>query len=98
MREELIAMSEQQEHAGATPAQTQEHQPGSEEAMWPRPDFEPLGSGKRLLDRKALITGGDSGIGRAVAVAFAAQGADIALGEGQPLACRCPPAVRISDS
>ena len=62
------------------PPQVQDHQPGVESEMWPRPDYRPKypGVGK-LKDKVAVITGGDSGIGRAVAVAMAREGALIAI-------------------
>src|SRR6266542_706913 len=63
------------------PPQHQSKQPGLEFKMRPLPQAEKIayvGSGK-LKDQVVVITGGDSGIGRAVAIAFAKEGADIVI-------------------
>jgi len=63
------------------PPQHQKQQPGREYKMKPRPraeDEKHRGS-RKLQDKVAIITGGDSGIGRAVAIAFAKEGADISV-------------------
>lgn len=59
----------------------QQEMPGWTNAMDPRPDHGEesyVGSG-RLMGKRAIITGGDSGIGRAVAIAYAREGADVLI-------------------
>lgn len=71
----------QQDQKNAFPPQHQDHQPGTETEMRPRPESNArkyVGSGK-LKGKVAVITGGDSGIGKAVAIAFAKEGANIVI-------------------
>jgi len=63
------------------PPQKQDRQPGIEAAMRPQPrdrmeGYRPAG---KLEGKRAVVTGGDSGIGRAVAIGFAKEGADVAI-------------------
>lgn len=66
--------------AAQIPVQQQNQQPGKENEMHPKPIYDDGKPGLGRLKKKvAIITGGDSGIGRAVAVQFAKEGADVVI-------------------
>ena len=72
-------MQDSNEEKNIQPPQHQEKQPGIESKMTPRPAFEGEDVFSKLAGKVAIITGGDSGIGRAVAVLFARDGANVVV-------------------
>jgi hypothetical protein len=76
-----ILMTQESFFPASFPPQHQDHQPGIESEMNPQPIFELEGisASQQLQDKTVLITGGDSGIGRAVAIACARAGAHVSI-------------------
>lgn len=73
--------SPSEQYPQGAPAQEQSHQPGDQDAMYPAPEIikQTHQGCNKLHGKVALISEGDSGIGRSIAVLFAREGADIAI-------------------